>query len=298
MWFSIALVSVTTQVVRLPVAPVETLQVTITGVGAPVVLLPGLFGSAYAFRHVAPLLAEQGYQAVVIEPLGIGGSSRPARADYSFTAQADRVGAVLDSLHLRSVIVVAHSAGGSIALRLAVRRPDLVGGVISLEGGPAESVTSASFRRALRLAPLLKLFGGRGRIVRTMRGNLVAASGDASWVTDATVRGYTAGATADLDATLDAYRGMAAAREPQRLDGNLARIRCPVRMLVGGAPHHSGVPAAELARLAAGLAVYALDSIPGAGHFIHEERPERVVDAVLRLGSTLGQATAVRGDRR
>ena len=59
-------------------------------------LIPGLFGSAYGFRALVPLLTEAGYRAVVIEPLGIGSSAHPARADYSLLAQADRVAEAMD----------------------------------------------------------------------------------------------------------------------------------------------------------------------------------------------------------
>lgn len=78
---------------RLAVAPAESLQVTLGGaaLGAPVVLVPGLFGSAYGFRHLIHILTASGYRAIVVEPLGIGASGRPAHADYSLTAQAQEV---------------------------------------------------------------------------------------------------------------------------------------------------------------------------------------------------------------
>src|SRR5688572_1805174 len=50
----------------------ETLKVTTLGTGEPVVLVPGLFGSAYGFRKVMPRLAAAGWRAIVIEPLGVG----------------------------------------------------------------------------------------------------------------------------------------------------------------------------------------------------------------------------------
>src|SRR5262249_23717387 len=56
------------------VARAESLYVTEVGSGQPVVLIPGLFGAAYGFRHVLPGLAGAGYRAIVIEPLGIGNS--------------------------------------------------------------------------------------------------------------------------------------------------------------------------------------------------------------------------------
>jgi len=265
------------------VAPAESLRVTIEGAGAPVILVPGLFGSAFGFRRVVPLFVEAGWRTIVVEPLGVGGSARPERADYSLTAQAARVAAVLDSLGVRHAVLVAHSVGGSIALRLAVARPDLVAGIVSLEGGPAEAAATPGFRRAMSFAPWIKLFGGMRLIRGQIHRYLAAASGDPAWVTDEVVAGYTAGAAADLGATLKAFIGMAAAREPQALRPRLAEVRCPVRLLVGAVPHQGAVPQRELDLLAAELPRFAIDSISGAGHFAHEERPEAVLEAVMHL---------------
>jgi pimeloyl-ACP methyl ester carboxylesterase len=122
----------TTRELRIPVAPSESLAVQVAGraTGAPVVLVPGLFGSAFGFRKLVPLLTAAGYRVVVVEPLGIGSSSRPRKANYSLTAQAGRIAAVLDSLRVRGVLLVAHSIGGSEAFRLAYHRPDLVRGLV------------------------------------------------------------------------------------------------------------------------------------------------------------------------
>ena len=265
-------------------APAESLRVTTAGAGPPVVLLPGLFGSAYAYRHVVPTLATSGYRTIVVEPLGVGGSARPARADYSLTAQADRVARALDALDVRDAIVVAHAIGASIALRLAYRRPELVSGIVSLEGGAAESATTPGFRRALTLVPWIKLFGGAGRIRTAIRNQLTAGSGDTSWVTDDVIDGYTAGATRDLDATLRADLAMGKAREPEPLAPRLGAIHCPVRLLVGGAWHRGGPGAAEVDLLTRQLSRFAVDTVPGAGHFPHEERPMVVLDAIRALG--------------
>src|SRR5688572_7949224 len=76
----------------LRLSPAEALRITDDGPGdRAVVLIPGLFGSAFSYRHVAVRLQVEGYRVVVVEPLGVGGSSRPSDADYSLTAQADRI---------------------------------------------------------------------------------------------------------------------------------------------------------------------------------------------------------------
>src|SRR5881628_1172402 len=126
----------------------ESLQVTVAGPegAAAVVLIPGLFGSAFTYRNVIPRLTAAGYRAIVIEPLGVGGSGRPERADYSLTAQADRLAATLDRLGVARAMVVAHSTSASMAYRLAYRRPDLVRGIVSIEGGPVEVLATSGMR--------------------------------------------------------------------------------------------------------------------------------------------------------
>src|SRR5574341_858796 len=210
------------------VARAESLWVTDAGEGRPVVLIPGIFGSAYSYRRVLPLLTERGYHAIVIEPLGIGRSAKPQRADYSLDAQADRVEAVLQQLGVTGAILVAHSANASMAYRLAYRRPDLVSGVVSIEGGPAERATTPGFRRAMVFVPWIKWFGGINRVRKQIRKGLIKASGDTTWVTDEAVDGYTAAARADLDGTLMAFLGMAASKEREKLAPHLREIHCPV----------------------------------------------------------------------
>jgi pimeloyl-ACP methyl ester carboxylesterase len=274
----------------LRVAPAETLHVVVAGAGEPVVLLPGLFGSVYGFRKLEPLLIAAGYRTIIIEPLGVGSSGRPERADYSLTAQADRIAAALDSLGVSHAIIVAHSLGASMAYRLAYRHPDLVRGLVSLDGGPAEAAATPGFRRAMRFAPWIKLFGGVKLVRRKIRKNLVAASGDTTWVDDAAVMAYTAGAAADLDGTLKAYLGMARAREPQQLEPHLAAIHCPVRLMLGGAPHTNGIQQREIDLLGRLLTQFAIDTVGGAGHFLYEERPDAVVASVRRVDSGLAAA--------
>ena len=124
-----------------------------------------------------------------------------------------------------------------------------------------------------------------------VRRGLIAASGDTTWVTDQVVEGYTAGAARDLAGTLKAYLAMARAHESDRLAPHLGEIRCPVRLVVGTVGRGSGVSPQEVATLAGLLRSFAVDTVPGAGHFVYEERPAAVVAAVQRLhsGDGLGE---------
>jgi pimeloyl-ACP methyl ester carboxylesterase len=266
------------------VAPAETLHVEAwAGAGRPVVLFPGLFGAAFTFRKVVPLLAAQGFRPIVIEPLGTGFSSRPARADYSLAAQSHRLAAALDSLGSGPVLVLAHSLGAAMAFRLAVDRPDLVRGIVSLEGGPTEEATTPVFRSAMRYVPWVKLLGGINLVRHKVRGMLLDSSGDRSWVTDGVVIGYTVGEARDFDATLRTFLAMSRAKEPARLGPQLGGISCPVTLVVGTARHDGDVPPQEVALMRHAIAAFAVDSEAGAGHYLQEERPGAVVTAVERL---------------
>src|SRR2546422_6552314 len=94
MWLlTLALVADTVHSFSLALSAAESVAVTVTGTGRPVVLVPGLFGSAFGYRAVIPLLTAAGYRAIVVEPLGIGGSARPGDAGYSLTAPAAPIAA-------------------------------------------------------------------------------------------------------------------------------------------------------------------------------------------------------------
>ena len=82
MWLALAALMVTdsTVAMRVSVAPAETLTVAVSaGNGRTVVMIPGLFGAVYGYRKVVPLLTAEGYRVIVIEPLAVGQSGRPAR---------------------------------------------------------------------------------------------------------------------------------------------------------------------------------------------------------------------------
>ena len=276
----------------------ESLRVVERGRGEPIVLVPGLLGSAFGFRKLMEPLAESGRRVIVIEPLGVGSSGKPADADYSLTAQADRLDAALAALGVRQAVVVAHAVGASMALRLAYRHPERVTAIVSLDGGPAEAAATPGFRRAMRFSFLLKLFGGVSRIRKTVRSALMERSADPGWVTEDVVDGYMGAASRDLDGTLGAFRGMAKSKEPQPLAARLPEVRCPVLLVIGTATRAGGISEAEMTLLAERLPNFSAETVASAGHFVFEEQPQAVVTAVGRafvLARAQGRIAATHG---
>ncbi|MEO6056508.1 MAG: alpha/beta hydrolase [Gemmatimonadales bacterium] len=266
------------------VAPGEVLRTTTVGTGEPLVLIPGIFGSAYAYRMLTGPLAARGYRTIVVEPLGYGWSTHPKDADYSFTAQTGRVGRVLDSLGVTQALIVAQSSGAAIAFRLAIQRPDLVRGLLSIDGGPAESAATPGMRQAFKFGGgLVKLALDESKLRHDVRREIEKNSGDTAWITDAVVRGYTAGQTADLSGSIDAFQRMSKAKETDSLGARLHECAVPVRLLVGTVDHPSEVTDDQREELRARLPDFRADSVAGSGQYIQEEQPAAVLAAVERL---------------
>jgi pimeloyl-ACP methyl ester carboxylesterase len=269
---------------NIEVAPGEILRTTSLGAGQPLVLIPGIFGAAFGYRLIARPLAARGYHVIIVEPLGYGWSSAPKKADYSFTAQTHRVGRALDSLGVTRALVVAQSSGSSIALRLAIARPELVRGVLSINGGPAESAATPGMRRAFKFGGFItKMAVDPGKLRHDVRREIIRNSGDTSWVTDAVVRGYTAGQTVNLHGSIDAFHQMSKSTEKESLADRLHRCAVPVRLLIGTAPIPAGVTREQEQLLSAQLPNFRSDSVAGSGQYIHEEQPEAVLAAVTLL---------------
>ncbi len=196
------------------------------------------------------------------------------------------MGAVLDTLGTGRSIIIGSNFGASVAMRLAYRRPDLVAGVLLLDGGPVDRSSTEGVSLAMKLAPLLRFFGARGIAKRRIRGALVAASADSSWVTAAVTNAYAQPIIADLGATVGVIRAMQRAVAPELLRDNLWRIAQPVRLLIGASNRQNGIEADETALLAGRLRDFGADSVARSGVYLAEERPDAVVAAVLALSDS------------
>lgn len=106
-------------------------EITVTGVGHPVVFIPGFARSGRVWEPIVGRL--QGVEAHVISFPGFAGVP-PVREPSLARIHAELERYILDS-GLAEAIVVGHSLGGHMALWLAETLPSL-GGVVDVEGFP------------------------------------------------------------------------------------------------------------------------------------------------------------------
>jgi pimeloyl-ACP methyl ester carboxylesterase len=269
------------------VAPAESLAVQRPPKDAPadarVVLVTGVLGSAFSMRHVTAALTARGLAVAVIDPLGMGASSRPATADYSLEAQAARVLVVLDSLRWPRVVLAGQGTSATIALRAAARAPHRVAGVVSIAGGPVASQRTDGLGLALRAGPLLNTPPGRALARRHFGRALRARAVRDDWVTPDVERAYVAPLLADLPRALRALEAMGASAEPTALEVILARVTVPVRVLVGRVARPGAPTDAQLALLVRHLRDVRIDSLADSGVLLHEEAPGAVARGIAAL---------------
>jgi pimeloyl-ACP methyl ester carboxylesterase len=92
------------------------------GSGSPVLLVHGLMGYSFSWRHVIPALADR-HEVFAIDSVGTGFSDRPAPLDCSLKASAQRLLRFMDAMSQDKFDLVGTSHGGGVALMAACLLP-------------------------------------------------------------------------------------------------------------------------------------------------------------------------------
>jgi pimeloyl-ACP methyl ester carboxylesterase len=114
-----------------------------------VVLLHGLASQRRFWNLVVRRLG--GVPVLAIDARGHGDSEQP-ETGYDLDTVADDIALAVRAAGLTRACVVGHSWGGSVALTLAARHPDLVASVVAIDGGfvePGRGEPRAEVRRRL-----------------------------------------------------------------------------------------------------------------------------------------------------
>ncbi|GAA4053562.1 alpha/beta fold hydrolase [Nonomuraea soli] len=123
------------------VAGREPVRVYVHGLGAA--------AAPYFLEAVSrPELA--GHRSLFVDLLGFGTSDRPTAFGYSMEEHADALATALRAADVRAAQVVAHSMGGTIAVHLAERHPELVAELVLVDANldpikPAPRPTIATY---------------------------------------------------------------------------------------------------------------------------------------------------------
>ncbi len=131
--------------------PVD-LNVTVAGSGPAVVLIPSLGRGSQDFADLASRLADAGWQALAVDPRGIGSSTGPM-TDIDLHDLAADVAAVVAAMSPDGgAHVVGHAFGNRVARCLATDSPERLKRLVLLAAGgqtPPDPAAVEAFRRFL-----------------------------------------------------------------------------------------------------------------------------------------------------
>jgi pimeloyl-ACP methyl ester carboxylesterase len=241
------------------------------GEGPPLLLVHGLGGAASNWTELAPLLARR-HRLLVPDLPGHGGSSALPGVS-GLEPYADRVALVAEREGMLPAPVVGHSLGGSVVLRLALRRPGDVQAIV-LAGSAGLSTGNIWGRQLLSVFTTVR----PGRLAARVRGRVARSPllrravfgfvsvADPVALTNEAVEGFLAAQLlhTDVDSAWQALR-----RDDPRQE--LEQIQVPVLVLWGAEDAQLPLDDAfeYTRRLRARLRV-----IPGCGHLLIGERPD------------------------
>jgi pimeloyl-ACP methyl ester carboxylesterase len=298
------------------------LRVVEAGEGPLVVLCHGFPELSHSWRHQLPTLAAAGYHAVAPDMRGYGGTSRPeAVGDYDILHLTGDVLGLMDALGEERAVLAGHDWGAPVVWNLALRAPERVRGVVGMsvpytprssrpptevwkelfgdswfymlyfqEPGVADADLGRDAGETLRrlfcavsgetpASSLSLLTGprdGRGMVER-----LPEAGALPDWLSPADLDHYAAVfARTGFTGGLNWYRNFDRNWElTPELAG--ARVDVPALFVVGtGDPVLRMAPLDAMRELVTDLRIV---EVPGAGHWVQQERPEAVNAALLEF---------------
>jgi pimeloyl-ACP methyl ester carboxylesterase len=101
------------------------------GEAAPLLLVHGNGTWSYMWRRQIAELSARGHRCIAVDHMGFGRSGKPPRlSDYFLGAHLENLGALVDALDLRDVVLVAHDWGGPIGLGALLERRDRLRAVV------------------------------------------------------------------------------------------------------------------------------------------------------------------------
>ena len=231
------------------------------GRGPDVILIPGLTSGREIWRATAA--AMPGYSYHLIQVAGFAGEPARGNARGALVAPlADEIARYIADRRLIRPAIVGHSMGGTLAMMIGARRPDLVGRIMVVDMLPQPAGLLGG--SAQGMGPLAD---GLGNVLGTNGGRQLFASFMGAFSPpDAAAR------RSDPDVVGRAVRELATTD----LTGQLPRIRAPFTVVYASPdPRASAAINRSFVRAYAAAPRARLVRIDGSGHMVMLDQPAR-----------------------
>jgi len=257
------------------------------GQGRPVVMFHGNPTWSFLYRKVIKELGGQ-FRCIAMDYPGFGLSERPSGYGYTPAEHAQVVGKLVDHLDLNEFLVMGQDWGGPIGMTVALERADRVAGMVFANTWywPAQGST---FSLVMSTPPVQWLILHRNAFVNFIMPRFVATP-----MEPAVFKTYQ-----DAQPTPEARRGVA------EFPRQIRRARPMLERLAANAPKALGDKPLELvwamkdpafgnsaviARWQHDFPAAHVTRIENANHYIQEDAPAAVADAIRRVSGRIAAA--------
>ncbi|HEX6340599.1 alpha/beta hydrolase [Umezawaea sp.] len=266
-----------------------TLHAVVGGDGPPLLLLPGWPQFWYGFRLVMPALADR-FTVIAADPRGTGASDKPATG-YDAATLASDAAALMTALGHERFAVVGYDVGMMIGYVLAADHPERVTSLAVAEAilpgvtpsppllmDPAtnEHLWHFAFNRLAEVNE--RMVAGREEVYFGHQFASKAASPEAIPQEAVDVYVDVLRDPAALRASFEFYRSE---RSGPQVVERTRRARLAVPVLAIGGEHASAEEVERTMRAVADDVTGVV--LPGAGHYVPEEAPDALLDALLEF---------------
>ena len=267
---------------------------------APVIALHGLTASFVSFAGVAERL--NGRRALFAPDLRGRGDSDKPDGPYGMAQHARDVAVAMQSLELGPSVIVGHSMGAFVATAMAEQNPELVSGIIMIDGGyvpdlpvgvDASQMLDATL--ALRIAQLSRTYESRGAFLDFWRGQPNFPPDDWNpWIEAFLNYEVTGETTVQPKAAAGAVRlDVAEAFKKDEIVGRLKSLRVPVLLLraeTGLEPNQPPIfPDSMMRSFRECIPEMQEEMISGTTHFtitLGERGASRVAELIVEFAAT------------
>jgi magnesium chelatase accessory protein len=251
------------------------------GGGPALVLIHGTGASTHSWRDLMPLLARH-FTVIAPDLPGHGFTETSGQERFSLPAMAQASAALLKTLDVSPMLVVGHSAGVAIGMRMVLDGAFTPKVLVSLNGAllPFRGIAAQLFpslAKLLVLNPLVpRFFAWRAESVTSIEA-LLAGTGSRLDARGIELYQRLFSNRAHVAATL----AMMANWDLEPLGRDFRKFDLPVVLVVGASD--KAVSPADAVEVAKRLPNARIETIKGVGHLIHEERPEQVAALIFSI---------------
>jgi pimeloyl-ACP methyl ester carboxylesterase len=247
--------------------------------GSPIVLIHCFSCAINWWDRMLPLL-ERRHRVVAVDLLGHGGSEKPG-SGYTIPHQADTVAEALERLGVRGAEVVGHSLGGTVAVAVAERHPDLANRVVIIDTASGEHDRgSLGFLAGLAFQPLIGEALWQVKPDFATRKGLEVAFAPGFDVPDEFVSDVNRMTYSAYD---DSPGGSGDYSKERPLDVRMRETGLPLMVLMGAEEQIVDDPEEALADYRRKVPGVETHLIPGAGHSPNVEEPRETARLLLRF---------------